>query len=106
MFANPLTPLAKAIVAIVGLIIVIAAFWLAMHFYGVHRYNEGVSAEDAKWATAVAQLKSDASNAANNADANAAANLANFVQQHSADENAVNAAEANGSSPLDALFGN
>jgi len=106
MFPSPLTPLAKTVISIVAVLLLILAFWLALHFYGVHRYDEGVSAEDAKWQAAAAQLKSDASNAATNADANAAANLSNFVQQHSADQNAVNQAEAQGKSPFDAIFGN
>ena len=98
--------LAKWIVAVLAAVLLIGGLWLSLHFYGVHRYDEGVSAEDAKWQTAVNQLKSDASNAATNADANASANAANFIQQHSADQNAVNQAEAQGKSPLDALFGN
>lgn len=101
-----LNPAQRIIAYIVLAILVVAAFWLALHFYGVHRYDEGVSAEDAKWQAAVTQLHADASNAASNADQTAAQAAANFIQQHSADQNAVNAAEAAGKSPLDALFGN
>lgn len=103
---NPLSPAEKAISAVVLAIFVIGAFWLAMHFYGVHRYDEGVSAEDAKWQAATDQLKSDASNAAGNADANAADRLQSYVANQTADQAAVNKAEAEGRSPLDALFGN
>lgn len=106
MFPTALTPLARAAIAVVGVLLLVLAFWLAMHFYGVHRYDQGVSAEDAKWQAAVAQLKSDASNAASNADANAAANLQNIVANQAADQAAVNKAEATGKSPLDVLFGN
>ena len=100
------SPLPRWAIEVIAAALLIVGAWLALHFYGNHRYNEGVSAEDAKWASAAQQLKSDAANAANSADANAAANFANYVQQHSKDQEAVNAAEANGSSPLDALFGN
>lgn len=106
MFPTALTPLGRLIAGIVALLLAALLFWLAMHFYGVHRYDEGVSAEDAKWQAATTQLKQDAGNAATNADTNAAINAATFIEQHSADQNAVANATAEGKSPLDALFGN
>jgi preprotein translocase subunit SecF len=101
-----LTPLAKIVAAIVAVLLIVGGFWLAMHFYGASKYNEGVSATDAKWQAAAAQLKSDAANSASNADANAADRLQNYVANQAADQAAVNKAQAEGKSPFDVLFGN
>lgn len=98
--------LAKPLLYGLGILLLVGAVWLSIHLWGNHRYDEGVSAEDAKWQSAVEQLKSDASNSAANATTNAEKNAANFVEQHTKDQEAVNAAEANGTSPLDVLFGN
>lgn len=101
-----LTPLQKALIAFGIALLIVGGFWLALHFYGLHRYDEGVSATDAKWEAASAQLKSDAANSASNADANAVNRLQNYVANQQADQAAVNKAEAEGKSPFDALFGN
>lgn len=97
---------AKWIVTLLAIVLIFGGFWLALHLYGNHRYDEGVSAEDAKWQTAVQKLKDDAAASATKADDNAANRAANFIEEHKQDQEAVNAAKANGSSPLDALFGN
>lgn len=102
----PINPLPRwAIEAIAALLLLIAG-WAAMHFYGVHRYNEGASAEDAKWQAASAKLQQDAGTAAAHADANSAASSATHAVQQQADQAAVNKAQAEGRSPLDALFAN
>lgn len=106
MFPSPLTPLAKTVIGIVAALLLILAFWLALHFYGTHRYDEGVTAERGKWEAAAAELKADAGNAASNADANAAKSTADQIVKQAHDQEAVNQAEAEGKSPLDALFGN
>lgn len=101
-----LSPLQRLVAGIVLVLLIVGGFWLAMHSYGQSRYDEGVTAERGRWEAAAAQLKADASNAAANADANAAGRLQNYVAQQEADQAAVNKAEAEGRSPLDALFGN
>jgi hypothetical protein len=97
---------AKGLATVLTVLLLLGGIWLALHFYGKHRYDEGVSATDAKWEAAATQLKQDAANSAGKADDNAAERLDNYVQQHASDQEAVNEAERNGTSPLDALFGN
>jgi hypothetical protein len=97
---------AKIVLTLIGAALLIGGVWLALHLYGAHRYNEGVSAADAKWEAAGAKLQADAANSANNADANATARTVNELANQARDQEAVNQAERNGTSALDALFGN
>jgi hypothetical protein len=86
--------------------VVIGLLWLSLHLYGARQYDRGVSATDQKWETAAAQLKADAAKSATRADDAAANRLAEQVNQVAADQEKVNEAQRNGTSPLDALFGN
>jgi len=102
-FAIPLW--AKILGPIAALAIIVGA----LAAWGSHKYhsgyNDGETAADAKWEAAAKQLKADAAKSATKADDAAANRLENFVEQQTADQEAVNEAQRNGSSPLDALFG-
>lgn len=91
---------------IMEIVIVLGLLWLGLHLYGKHRYNEGVAATDAKWQVAVEKLQQDAKQSATKADDAAAQRTATQLVKHTKDQEAVNAAVKNGTSPLDALFGN
>jgi hypothetical protein len=79
-------------------------YW-ALSSYGHRKYNEGVKANQAQVDKAVAKLKADAAASATKADDKAAERAAVAVEQQAADKEAIDEAERNGTSPLDALFG-
>jgi hypothetical protein len=85
--------------------VVIGLFYWALSSYGHRKFNEGVAANQAQVDKALEQLKKDAQVSATKADDKAAARTEVFVEQHQADKEALDEAERNGTSPLDALFG-
>jgi hypothetical protein len=98
--------LTKPVLIGIGVVALLLAIWAALHFYGQHRYDEGVQATDQKWQDATDKLKADAAKSATKADDAAANRLQTYVEQQTSDQEAVNEAQRNGTSPLDALFGN
>jgi type IV secretory pathway VirB6-like protein len=98
--------LAKPLLIVIGVALLFGSVWLSLHLYRKHRYDEGVAATDAKWQAAVDQLKKDAAKSATKADDAAATRTADQIAKHTKDQEAVNEAQRNGTSPLDALFGN
>lgn len=109
MFALPaLAKLAvpRWAIELAGVLLLLLAAWGALHFYGQRQYSRGEAASDAKWQAASQKLKDDAAKSRNVADEKAAQQSTAFIQQHTKDQEAVNAAEQKGTSPLDALFGN
>lgn len=90
-----------------GLIVAIVVFLLyrAVDSYGDRRAREARDAERAAWVAAGEKLKADAAKSATKADDAAAKRLAEHMEQSNADKQAVDEAVANGTSPLDALFG-
>lgn len=89
----------------IGGVLLLLALYLALDAYGDSRYRKGVSDTDAKWVEASAKLKAEAAKSATKADDRAAARLEEHVAQATEDQEKVNEAVRNGSSPLDALFG-
>ena len=89
----------------IGAALLALLFYLWLDAYGDRRYNEGVTATDARWHEASERLKAEAANSATHADDNAANRLVEYEQQASDERNRLNEAEQNGSSPLDVLFG-
>lgn len=85
--------------------VVIGLFYWALAAFGHRKFQEGVAANQAQVDKALVQLKKDAQVSAAKADDKAAVRAEVFVEQHAADQEAVNEAERNGTSPLDALFG-
>lgn len=89
----------------IGAAVAALALWLALNAYGNARYKAGVEATDAKWEEASAKLKEQAAASATKADDAAVKRLEEYVEQAEEDAAAVEKAKAEGSSPLDALFG-
>jgi len=67
-------------------------------------YGDGVRETDARWNAASEKLQDQARNSASAADRNAANRAETFTNQLQAERERMNDAQANGSSPLDALF--
>jgi hypothetical protein len=74
-----------------------------------HQYNkghkDGVAEVDAQWKAASDALKAKAAQSATRADDAAAARTDEYRQQAEDERKAVEDAQANGSSPIDVLFG-
>lgn len=94
---------------IVGPLVALAILLAGVMAWGKSKFNAGheagVTETDAKWKAASDKLKKDAAASATRADDAAAARLAERVEELTADQEAVNEATRNGTSPLDALFG-
>lgn len=96
----------KIVGPLVGILIVMGSIAAWSH----HQYSKGEKAGEAKvdkqWADADAKLHAQAAASATRADDAAAARAVEFHQQADSDRKAVEDAQAKGSSPLDAIFGN
>lgn len=94
---------------IVGPLVLLAMVFGGLAAWGSHKYHsgydDGTTATDKKWEDAAAQLKKDAAASATKADDAAAARLENYVAEQTADKEAIDEANRNGTSPLDAIFG-
>lgn len=90
----------------VGLIFLLLAFavWRWLDSYGDRRYHEGVTATDMKWEKASDLLRQQAAESATKADDAAANRLVEHLEQATAEQEKVDDAIENGSSPLDVLF--
>ena len=99
------TPLGKGVggAILVGLLIWGVLAWL--NSYGDRRYREGVTATDQKWEEASQRVQEQARQSATKADDAAANRLAEYVEQSATEQEQVNDAIENGSSPFDVLFG-
>lgn len=92
-----------AYVLVIG--IALGLFYWALTAYGHRKFNEGVAANQAQVDAALVKLKKDAAASATKADDAATNRAAAEVEHQQADQEKVNEAERNGTSPLDALFG-
>lgn len=106
-----LTPrLGKTFAPIVAYALVIGIalglFYWALTSYGHRKFNDGVKANQAQVEAALVQLKKDAAQSATKADDAAVNRAAAEVEHQKADQEKLDEAERNGTSPLDALFGN
>lgn len=89
---------------IVGPIVLLLLVFGGVKAWGNSKYNAGVAATDAKWELASDRLKAEAAKSATKADDAAVKRLEEHVEQAEEDQAAVDAAVAEGRSPLDALF--
>lgn len=87
----------------IGLLVAGVLAWGHSKYRAGHK--DGVAEVDAEWRAANEKLKAQAANSATKADDRAAERLDEQRQQAAEDRKAVEDATANGSSPLDALFG-
>lgn len=94
------------LVAYVGIpLLILAAFYLTLDAYGDSRYDAGKSKADAEWKLASDRLIQKSQNAGTKADTASAARQADFAAKVEDEKEKVDAAVAEGSSPLDVLFG-
>lgn len=94
---------------IVGPLVALAILFGGVAAWSHHQYNKGhkagVEEVDAAWAAADKKLREQSAQSATRADDAAAKRAEEFHQQADDDRKAVEDAQANGSSPLDVLFG-
>lgn len=94
---------------IAGPIVILALLIVGVMAWGNSKYGAGekagIEATDAKWEAASAKLRKEAAASATRADDAAVIRLEKHVEQAKEDQEKVDAAVKEGSSPLDALFG-
>lgn len=94
---------------IVGPLVAIGLVIAGLAAWGHSKYNaghdDGVTETDAKWQKASDDLKKEAAASATRADDAAVIRLEEHVAQAEEDQEKLDAANENGTSPLDALFG-
>jgi hypothetical protein len=100
----------RKLLAILAPILIIAALVGLVLLYGHSKYDAGheagVAETDAKWVAAAEKTRQLAAKSATRADDAAVKRLEQFKAQEDADRKAIDDANANGTSPLDAIFGN
>lgn len=97
---------AKLLLIVGGVLLLILAFYLALDAYGDSRYREGKKDADAAWIEASNRLVDKAHKSASKADVAAAARVEDFTAKQEDEKRKIEHAQAEGSSPFDALFGN
>lgn len=94
---------------IVGPIVLLVAIVGGVKAWGHSKYTagkqDGIEETDAKWKAASEKLKAEAAASATRADDAAAVRLDEYVKQSEEDQEKLDEAVKNGTSPLDALFG-
>jgi hypothetical protein len=83
----------------------LVAFYFALDAYGDRRYGEGKKDEAAAWQKASDKLIAQAAQASDKADTKAAERAADYAVKVEDEKEKIDAAIADGSSPLDVLFG-
>jgi hypothetical protein len=92
-------------IAAIGVpILIIVGLYLAVDAWGDSRYRSGKADEKATWIAASDKLLRDAAGAATAADKISAAAAVDFAARQEDERNRIDAAIANGTSPVDALF--
>lgn len=88
-----------------GAVLLLVAFYFALDAYGDARYDKGKADADAAWIEAGEKLKAKAAESGKKADVKAAERQAEHDAQVQAEKEKIDEALAEGSSPLDVLFG-
>lgn len=89
----------------IGGLVLLLAFYLALDAYGDSRFDAGKAKADAEWAEAEKRLLKQAAEAGTEADRKAAARAVEYAAKVQDEKERLDQAEAEGSSPLDVLFG-
>lgn len=89
----------------IGALLLLAAIYMLLDAYGDSRYDKGKADADAAWQAASDKLIAKAQEAATKADKAAAARQADFAAKQEDEKERIEAAVAEGGSPLDVLFG-
>lgn len=101
-----LKALPKWVWVVAGAALVLVAFYIALNAYGNARYNAGKKDADAAWQAASDKLIQKAANAGTKASEAAAARQADFAAKQEDERKRIDAAQQQGASPFDVLFGN
>lgn len=96
--------LAKIFTYVVLPLVLIGAAWFALDAWGDSRYRAGVDATDAAWKAASDKALKDAVAAGAVATKNELGRLIEHQAKVEDEKEAIDAALANGTSPVDALF--
>lgn len=88
-----------------GAVLIAVCFYLALNAYGNSRFNAGKAEADAAWKAASDRLIEKAHKSAAKADVAAAARAADYAAKVEDERERIDAATAEGSSPMDVLFG-
>lgn len=86
-------------------ILLVVAFLAERTTYGNRRFHAGEDKADKAWQEASDKLIEDAKKAGAKADTKAAARAADFAAKQEDEKERIDAAVKDGSSPLDAIFG-
>lgn len=97
--------IAKAIAYVGVPLLILAALWWALDSYGDRRYAAGHADADKEWQEASDRLIEKAQKAETKADTAAAERAADFAARQEDEKEKIHEAVAEGSSPLDVLFG-
>lgn len=90
----------------IGAILLLVAFYAALHAYGNSRYKAGKADADAAWQAASDKLIQKAQDAGTKADKAAAVRQADFAAKQEDERKRIEQAQQTGASPFDVLFGN
>lgn len=97
---------AIGILGLLGVLIILAAFYLALNAYGNARYKQGKADADNAWIAASNKLIKKAADAGSKASVAQAARDADFAARQEEEKERIAHAQATGASPMDVLFGN
>jgi hypothetical protein len=89
----------------IGALVALLALYLLIDAYGDARYDKGKADTDAAWVAAGEKLEEQAAAAAKDADAPAVKRVEAWNEKVETEKERIDAATADGSSPLDALWG-
>lgn len=101
----PTFPIPRWALLAIGVGLLALALVFAIISYGNSRFDAGEAAADAKWKAASEKLVEKAQKSSAKQDTAAAARAADYAAKVEDEKQALERAEAEGSSPLDVLFG-
>ena len=92
------------VVSIVGLVLILGAFYLALDAYGDARYDAGKEAADKAWREAAVALAEQSEEAAGAADEGAGDREAAYAAKLIVEREKVDATISDGGDPFDVMF--
>lgn len=95
---------AKPFVYIIGILLLVGAFYIMLDAYGDSRFREGRAVENKAWKDAQDKLLAAAAQSSSRADREALAITLEHAAKVEEEKERVDDAIANGSSPFDVLF--
>jgi hypothetical protein len=98
------TKAARIGTVVIGVLLLIGAFYLVLDAYGDAKFEQGEQHADQAWKDASNQLVQDSLEAGTKADHAAAARQLEYAAQVEAEKEKIDEAVLHGTSPLDVLF--